>query len=148
MTRSQIEAAIPHRPPFLLLDEIVELDKEHIVCRQTFSPDEPFYQGHYPGFPLTPGVLLCEAAMQAGAVLASQHIPPGATGVPVATRMNDVRFKRIVRPGETVTIEVRLVERLADAFFFEAKLRVQDKLAVRFEFACALAKIDDASQGG
>ena len=75
--------------------------------------------------------------MQCGAILLSQA--PGATrrhSVPVATRMGDVRFKRMVRPGETIRMEVDLDERLADAFFLKAKVTVDGKLAVRFEFAC------------
>ena len=139
MSLAEIHAAIPHREPFLLVDEIVELDADRIVCRKTFGGDEFFYQGHYPQYPLTPGVLLCEAAMQAGAILLSKHVDPSQGGVPVATRMNDVRFKRIVRPGETIEIEVDLVERLADAFFLKAKVSCGGKVAVRFEFACTLA---------
>jgi 3-hydroxyacyl-[acyl-carrier-protein] dehydratase len=143
MSLAEIQAAIPHREPFLLIDEIVERDERHIVCRKTFRPDEYFYAGHYPGYPLTPGVLLCEAAMQAGAVLLSGQVPSaegaGAVRVPVATRMNDVRFKRMVKPRDTVLIEVDLNERLADAFFLSAKVSCAGKLAVRFEFACTLA---------
>ena len=139
MSLEQIYAAIPHRPPFLLLDEIVELGGERVVCRKTFAASEAFYAGHYPGFPITPGVLLCEAAMQAGAVLLSQYIEPGQSGVPVATRMNEVRFKRMVKPGQTIEIEVELTERLASAFFLKAKVTCQGQLAVRFEFACTLA---------
>jgi 3-hydroxyacyl-[acyl-carrier-protein] dehydratase len=138
MSLAEIKAAIPHRPPFLLLDEIVSRTAERIVCRKRFRGDEDFYAGHYPGYPLTPGVLLCEAAMQAGAVLLAAHVPADGR-VPVATRMNDVRFKRMVRPGETIEIEVDLVERLADAFFLKAKVACDGKLAVRLEFACTLA---------
>ena len=141
MTREAIEAAIPHRRPFLWLDEIVDWQPTRIHCRQTFSPDEPFYQGHYPQQPVTPGVLLCEAAMQAGAVLLSKIVEPGREGVPVATRINDVRFKRIVRPGETLDIEVELVERLSDAFFLKAKITCGGQVAVRFEFAVTLAPV-------
>ncbi|MCA9203445.1 MAG: beta-hydroxyacyl-ACP dehydratase, partial [Planctomycetales bacterium] len=65
MSRAEIEAAIPHRPPMLLIDEIVERDERHIVCRKTFHADEFFFQGHYPDYPLVPGVILCEASMQA-----------------------------------------------------------------------------------
>jgi 3-hydroxyacyl-[acyl-carrier-protein] dehydratase len=137
MSRQEIEAAIPPRPPFLFLDEIVERNDNRIVCRQTFRGDEFFYQGHYPDFPLTPGVLLCEAAMQAGAVLLSRYVS-GKSGVPVATRMGDVRFKRMVRPGETIEIEVELIERLSDAFFLKAKVNCAGKVAVRFEFACTI----------
>lgn len=139
MSLELIHAAIPHRAPFLLVDEIVSWEEKRIVCRKRFTGDEFFYQGHYPQFPLTPGVLLCEAGMQAGAILLSKHAGPSTDGIPVATRLNDVRFKRMVRPGETIEIEVHFVERLADAFFMNAKITCQGKLAVRFEFACALA---------
>ncbi|MBN2024130.1 MAG: 3-hydroxyacyl-ACP dehydratase FabZ [Pirellulales bacterium] len=141
MTREQILAAIPHRDPFLLVDRIVEWTDARIVCTKTFSGEEDFFAGHYPGFPLVPGVLLCEAAMQAGAILLSRHLAAAGEGrVPVATRMNDVRFKRMVRPGETLTMEVELTERLSGAFFLKAKTTVGGKTAVRFDFACAAAE--------
>jgi 3-hydroxyacyl-[acyl-carrier-protein] dehydratase len=140
MTLAEIHAAIPHREPFLLIDEIVERSDARIVCRKRFTGQEYFYAGHYPDFPLTPGVLLCEAAMQAGAVLLSRHVSAADGRVPVATRMNDVRFKRIVRPGETIDIEVELAERLADAFFLKAKVSCAGKLAARLEFACTMAE--------
>jgi 3-hydroxyacyl-[acyl-carrier-protein] dehydratase len=147
MTREEILAAIPHRDPFLLVDEIIERSKSRIVGVKTFTGDEWFFAGHYPGFPLVPGVLLCEAAMQCGAVLLSP-LPLGegpgvraaAGKVPVVTRMNDVRFKRMVCPGEKIVMEVELTERLADAFFLKAKVTVDGKVAVRFEFACAAAQ--------
>jgi len=139
MSREQIYQAIPHRPPFLLVDEIVERNEDRIVCTKTFTGEEEFFAGHYPGDPLVPGVLLCEAAMQAGAVLLSKHLAGSGDKIPVATRMNNVRFKRIVRPGETARLEVDLNERLADAFFLAAKVIVEGKVAVRFDFACAAA---------
>ncbi len=108
MTLEEIKAAIPHREPFLLVDEIVEQSDNRIVCRKRFTGDEFWYRGHYPEFPLTPGVLLCEAAMQAGAVLLASHIAAGQGGVPVATRMNNVKFKAMVRPGDTIELEVEL----------------------------------------
>jgi 3-hydroxyacyl-[acyl-carrier-protein] dehydratase len=145
MTQAAIYAAIPHRPPFLLVDEIVEQDETRIVCRKTFTGEEFFFSGHYPGFPLVPGVLLCEAAMQAGAILLSRHVPADGRGVPVATRMGDVRFKRMVRPGETIELEVDLTERLADAFFLKAKVSCGGKVSVRFEFACTLAQVEGAA---
>ncbi len=140
MSREEILAAIPHRPPFLLVDEIVERDETHIVCRKTFSGDEYFYAGHYPDFPITPGVLLCEAAMQAGAVLLAPLMADGGgEGVPVATRMNDVRFKRMVRPGETITMEVELNERVGGAFYLSGKVTVDGQVAVRLQFVCMMA---------
>ena len=147
MTRQEILDAIPHRDPFLLVDEIVQRSDSRIVGIKRFSGEEYFFAGHYPGHPLVPGVLLCEAAMQCGAILLSplltnlRSVPGEGQGVrvPVATRINDVRFKRMVHPGETIRMEVDLTERLADAFFLKAKVTVDGKVAVRFEFACTAA---------
>jgi 3-hydroxyacyl-[acyl-carrier-protein] dehydratase len=122
----------------LLLDEVVEWEQERIVCKKTFSKDEWFFQGHYPEFPLVPGVILCEAAMQAGAVLLSKH--PKGEGVPVAGRMNDVKFKRMIRPKDTILIETSLDERMGDAFFLSARITCNGKLAVTFNYAVTLAR--------
>ena len=161
MSLDEIQAAIPHREPFLLVDEIVEQSDNRIVCRKRFTGDEFWYAGHYPNYPLTPGVLLCEAAMQAGAVLLARRLGrvsetrqetaddgsrtsthstvEGQGGVPVATRMNNVKFKTMVRPGDTIEMEVELIEQMADAYFLNAKVTVAGKTAVMFDFACKMA---------
>jgi 3-hydroxyacyl-[acyl-carrier-protein] dehydratase len=139
MSLDAIQAAIPHREPFLLVDEIIEQTDDRIVCRKRFSGDEFWFAGHYPQFPLTPGVLLVEAAMQAGAVLLAKYAAESPGGVPVATRINNVKFKAMVRPGDTIELAVKLVERLADAFFLDAKVTCGGKTAVTFDFACKLA---------
>jgi 3-hydroxyacyl-[acyl-carrier-protein] dehydratase len=139
MSLDAIKAAIPHREPFLLLDEIVEQTDERIVCRKRFTGEEFWYVGHYPKFPLTPGVLLCEAAMQAGAVLLAKHTAD-VPGVPVVTRINNVKFKAMVRPGDTVELVAELTERMADAFFLNANVTVDGKTAVTFDFACKMAQ--------
>ena len=82
MSLAEIHDAIPHREPFLLVDEIVQRDEARIVCRKTFRGDEYFFPGHYPDYPLAPGVLLCEAAMQAGAILLSRLIDPEQKACP------------------------------------------------------------------
>ena len=139
MSLDKIRSAIPHREPFLLLDEIVEQSEARIVCRKTFTGDEFWFRGHYPDFPITPGVILCEAAMQAGAVLLSGLVTDSPDAVPVATRANNVQFKKMVRPGDTIDIEVELMERVSTAFYMNAKVTVQGKVACRFDFACTLA---------
>ncbi len=140
MSLDFIKAAIPHREPFLLLDEVVEQSDRRIVCRKKFTGDEFWYAGHYPSFPLTPGVLLCEAGMQAGAVLLAKFSAESPGGVPVVTRLNNAKFKNMVRPGDTIEITVELNDRLADAFFLAAKITVHNKTAATFDFVCKLAQ--------
>jgi 3-hydroxyacyl-[acyl-carrier-protein] dehydratase len=139
MSLDEIQAAIPHRAPFLLVDEVVERDEKRIVCRKTFHTDEWFFAGHYPEFPVVPGVLLCEAAMQAGAVLLFRDDPLAMGGIPVTARMNDVRFKRMIRPGETIEMEVELTDQVWKAWYLRAKVTCGGQLAARFEFSCAIA---------
>jgi 3-hydroxyacyl-[acyl-carrier-protein] dehydratase len=142
MTREQILAAIPHRPPFLLVDEVLERTERRIVGRKTFTGKEDFFAGHYPGYPLVPGVLLCEAAMQCGAILLAPYLAEDKTKVPVVVRLGDVRFKRMVRPGETLQLEAELTERLAEAFYLKARVTVEGRVVVRFEFVCMAAEKD------
>lgn len=138
MSLEKIKSAIPHREPFLLLDEIVEQTENHIVCRKKFTGEEFWYRGHYPEFPLTPGVMLCEAAMQAGAVLLAKVVADNPDCLPVVSRMNHVKFKAMVLPGDTVTLDVTLTEKMHGAFFLTAKVTVADKTAVTFDFACKM----------
>ncbi len=147
MSLDAIHAAIPHRKPMLLVDEIVEQSEEGILCRKTFHEDEYFFQGHYPDFALVPGVILCESAMQAGAIslhAAAKKIleddPEASSVVPVVTRMSDVKFKTMVHPGDTIDLDVKLKERIADAFFLQAKVTCNGKVAVRFEFGCTMVR--------
>lgn len=138
VARAAVEAAIPHRAPMLLVDEIVAQSASEIHCRKTFGPDEFFTQGHFPNYPLIPGVILCECALQSGAILLAQHAP--ATGaVPVATRLDGVKFKKMVRPGDTIDVHATLNEVVSTAYFLTAKITVAGKLAARLDFACTLA---------
>jgi len=138
MDRPEIEARIPHRPPMLLVDAVTSLSADTIVGRRTFRDDEFFLQGHYPDNPIVPGVILCELAMQCGAILLSDQVAAGSRRVPVATRIQDVKFRQIVRPGDTVEMTVKLEERLADAFFLSAHGSRARKNVVRLQFACTL----------
>ena len=143
LTSDEIQQLIPHRPPFLWLDEVLEVDEKRIVARKFVSPDLDVFRGHYPHFPILPGVLICEALFQAAAVMIGRMAPPGSQAVPVATRIQGAQFRRMVRPGETLQLEVDLTERLANAVFFKGRAVVDGQVAVRVEFACAEATLSE-----
>jgi 3-hydroxyacyl-[acyl-carrier-protein] dehydratase len=139
MSLEAIKAAIPHREPFLLIDEIVEQSENRIVCRKRFTGEEFWYPGHYPTFPLTPGVLLLESAMQAGAVLLAKIVADNPDKVPVVSRINNVKFKIMIRPGDTITLDVKLRDHLSGAYYMDAEVLVDGKTSVTFDFACKMA---------
>ncbi|MCA9195578.1 MAG: beta-hydroxyacyl-ACP dehydratase [Planctomycetales bacterium] len=143
MSDLTIESLLPHRPPMLLVDEIVEKTEKTIHCRKVFAEHDFFVQGHFPNFPLVPGVILCECALQAGAMLVSSLSINGVKGVPVVTRLDAVKFKRMVRPGEVVDIHVTLSDALSNAFFMTARVTVDGKMATRLEFACTFANVSE-----
>lgn len=142
-----IRSRIPHRPPFLWLDRVEAITEEGIQATKRIPEDLDILQGHYPDYPIMPGVLLCEAVFQAGAVYISemQHShqtagdpPVGSEGVPVLTRILGARFKREVKPGDNIEIQARLTEKLAGAWFMKGSVKLGGKVAVQVEFACAL----------
>lgn len=137
MTAGSILESIPHRPPFLFVDEIVEVHEKMLRARKFVDPASDFFRGHYPHFPIMPGVLVCECCFQAGALLIAHRIRPrAAEGVPVVTRIQDARFKRMVRPGQTLDIEVTLDEELDAAYYLTGKASVDGKPVARVEFVC------------
>ena len=121
---------IPHRPPFLFVDEIVSQTGDTLVARRTWRADEDFYRGHYPGAPITPGVLLCEAVFQTGGLLMSRLAraagqAPGQ-GVPILAKITDVRFRSPVYPGDTVLIEATKKETLGGFTMMSGAIKKAD----------------------
>jgi len=136
---SDIEKLIPHRDPFLWIDRVTEITETGIRAAKEIDPALDVFRGHYPHFPVLPGVLILEACFQAGAIFISRTAEIDAGMVPVVTRVNNVKFRQMVRPGDTLEIEAELTERLSNAYFFTAKATVAGKVAARVEFACAEA---------
>lgn len=141
---TEVEKLIPHRPPFLFVDEIVSHEGEVLVARRTWRADEGFYQGHYPGAPITPGVLLCESVFQTGALLMAKllNAPGGRGGVPLLTKVSDLRFRLPVYPGDTTTIEVRRKVTMGDFHFMAGSIKKGDKRVLNVEFSVAWKKAE------
>ena len=140
-SRDEIYARIPHRPPFLWVDRIVRADGDSIETEKDIPVDLDVFRGHYPGRPIMPGVLLCEALFQTGALLLSRRSEDGEEKgkVPVLTRILAAKFKREVRPGDRVSMTVTVKERVGPAWFMKGRLKVAGRTALQVEFACALA---------
>ena len=122
----------------LLVDEIVSQEDDAIVCRKSFREDEYFFQGHYPDQPIVPGVILCEATVQSGAILLSGKMKEHS-GVPVLTRMADVKFKTMVKPGDSIEMSVKIDDIVSSAFYLTGVAKVNGKVAARLSFTCTVA---------
>ena len=140
----EILRSIPHRPPFLFIDEIVEVREDCATCKRTIRMEEPQFEGHYPGNPIMPGVLLCEACFQTGAIYLSKQIEKDGRSLnevtPVLSRITDARFKQMVKPGDEITIEVTMKEAVSRFFFMKGKVLKDGKPAMTVEFALAMVE--------
>jgi len=101
---------LPHKPPFLLVDTVIELEPaKRIVGIKQVTINEPFFQGHFPGMPVMPGVLQIEALAQVGAILALREIEDSETKIPLFSGIDGARFRRPVVPGDTLRLEVTAI---------------------------------------
>tara|TARA_B100000959_G_scaffold211513_1_gene222338 strand:- start:214 stop:654 length:441 start_codon:yes stop_codon:yes gene_type:complete len=138
----EIHRLIPHRPPFLFVDEIIEVTAAGATTRLRVRPDFPFFEGHYPGNPIMPGVLLCEAVFQTGAIYLADKLGADALDAskvnPVLSRIRDARFKRMVLPGDVVEIQVTEKEQMGKFHNMTGEIRKEGKTAVTVSFAIAM----------
>ena len=109
MDITEIMKIIPHRPPFLLVDKIFELSKTHVVGMKNVTMNEPFFQGHFPGAPIMPGVLQIEAMTQAGGVLLLNTVPDPDNYLTLFMKIDNAKFKRPVYPGDTLLFKLDLI---------------------------------------
>lgn len=133
-------AAIPQRPPFLFIDKIIKEDSNSVTTQRTLRDDDYFFQGHFPGNPIMPGALLCEACFQTGAVLMGKNAQQ--KGIGVVTRIKDSKFKNFARPGDTLTIKVELNDKIDNAYYMNGTIYVGDKLIMKIVFQGALLPKD------
>ena len=134
--RSAVEAAIPHRDPFLFVDRVVEQGDDYLISSWRVPEDGWWFQGHYPGEPILPGALICEHTFQTAALHVS-HAMGGlspADGVPVLTKIEMARFRRVVRPGDTLSTRVDVDERVGPAWYFSGRVSLNGKKVTQVRF--------------
>lgn len=138
-TIDEIMALLPHRYPFLMLDRIVEVERgRRIVAIKNVTINEPFFQGHFPGYPIMPGVLVVEAMAQAGGVLVLLDMPDPGNKLLLFTGVDGARFRRPITPGDQLRIEVTILQLRSRAVRLEGKVFVDGKLAVEATLSCGL----------
>jgi 3-hydroxyacyl-[acyl-carrier-protein] dehydratase len=138
-TTEQIKQIIPHREPMLMVDAITELDQENgtVTGRKTFTGEEEFFKGHFPGNPVVPGVFLIEALAQTGAVaILSREEYLGKTGY--FASWDKIKFRRKVLPGDTITLKVQLVKIRGKIVVADGIAYVGEEKAAQGTFTCAI----------
>ncbi len=147
---NEIMSILPHRYPFLLIDRVVEIErKTRIVSIKNVTINEPFFQGHFPGFPIMPGALVVEAIAQTGGVLLMPEVPDRHKKLMVFTGIERARFRRPVVPGDQLRIEVKVLNWKPRVARMEGRATVDGKLACEATVMCQLVpRPDQEAQGG
>jgi 3-hydroxyacyl-[acyl-carrier-protein] dehydratase len=130
---------LPHRYPFLLIDRVVEFERgKRLVAIKNVTMNEPFFQGHFPGYPLMPGVLIVEAMAQAGAIIMLHEIPDRDKKLAVFTGIEKAKFRRPVTPGDQLRIEVNVLAFKSRLGRMEATAMVDGKVACQATLTCSI----------
>ena len=134
----EIMKLLPHRYPFLLVDRILECDdQKRIVGLKNVSMNEPFFQGHFPGSPVMPGVLQLEAMAQCAGVLVNR-LAGSETRLPYFMAIDDARFRRVIKPGDQLRIEIEFTTLKAKVVKFKGRILVDGELASEAEMMCMI----------
>ncbi len=135
----EISSLLPHRFPFLLLDRIVEFEpRKRIVALKNVTANEPFFQGHFPGFPIMPGVLVLEALAQAGALMILHEDATPGDRLIYFTGVDACKFRHPVVPGDQLRLEVDVLRFRSTAGRMQGRAMVGDKLAAEATLSCAV----------
>jgi 3-hydroxyacyl-[acyl-carrier-protein] dehydratase len=139
---AEILRRIPHRYPFLFVDRCEDYrPHQSIVGYKCVTMNEPFFQGHFPENPVMPGVLIVEAIAQSGAVMMSKSLNADVTGKTIFfMSLDNVRFRRAVRPGDVLRMPVKVIRARSDVFKFHGQAFVGDKLAAEVEYAAMVVE--------
>ena len=144
----QIQNILPHRYPFLLIDRVLEVErKKRILALKNVSANEPFFNGHFPGQPIMPGVLIIEAMAQAGGALLLTEVPDRHGKLMVFTGIERAKFRRPVVPGDQLRIEVEVIVWRTSAVKMQGKAQVDGKLACEAVISCRLVDLPGSENG-
>ncbi|WP_018750012.1 3-hydroxyacyl-ACP dehydratase FabZ [Paenibacillus sanguinis] len=139
LNTNEIQEILPHRPPFLLVDRIIELEEgKRAVGIKNVTINEPFFTGHFPGFPVMPGVLITEALAQVGAV-AMLNVESNRGKIGLLAGLDGFRFRGQVFPGDTLRLEVDIIRMKGSIGKGRAVAKVEDKIVAEGEIMFALS---------
>ncbi|MGH9803812.1 MAG: 3-hydroxyacyl-ACP dehydratase FabZ [Candidatus Acidiferrales bacterium] len=145
MGRREIEAVLPHREPFLLVDEVLEVvPMQRIVALKNVRASEPYFAGHFPGAPVMPGVLIIEALAQAGALLLFREVPDRQSKLVFFAGIDECRFRAPVFPGDTLRLELDVIAWRNTRSKMAGKAYVGDKLVAEAVLLATLVERDRA----
>ena len=136
---NQIRAILPHRYPFLLVDRIVEMETDRIVGIKCITSNEPQFTGHFPDFPVMPGVLIVEAMAQTAGILVLHDMPDRANKLVLLVAIENARFRRPVVPGDTLRMEMKILKRKASVAKMAGVATVDGVIVAEAEVMCKLA---------
>ena len=139
LTIDEIQKILPHRYPMLLVDRILDVSDKRIVGLKNVSLNEPFFQGHFPGNPIMPGVLIVEAMAQCGGVLALRAIEDRERKVVLFTSIDDCRFRVQVTPGDQLRLELEILRQRGSVIKMQGEAYVGDRLAAQAVLMCSIA---------
>ena len=140
---NQIREILPHRYPFLLVDRIVEMEPERIVGIKNVTNNEPFFVGHFPDFPVMPGVLIVEAMAQAAGVLVLKNMEDRHNKLVLLVAIENARFRRPVVPGDCLRMEMKVIKRKASVAKMAGVATVDGQVVAEVEVMCKLADKQD-----
>src|SRR5580704_31849 len=138
----EIRDILPHRYPMLLVDSILELEEERIVGIKNVTANEPFFVGHFPDFPVMPGVLVVEAMAQVAGVLVLKSVPDRQNKLVLLASIEQAKFRRPVRPGDQLRIEMKVTKRKASIAKMYGQATVDGLVVAEAELMCKLADRD------